>query len=136
MGFGRSRQSQALRFQQTPLCIAQVCVMFYGAFIMLILVSSSHLTDLKSLTHDVLYETYRTEKLSRTVHAEQWVIFRQSRMRFLTPILATPPSCPRTSPLRVSALRKSSSVVKKRRYVPPCIIAKNNQVNLLWRIVA
>lgn len=32
---------------------------------------SSHLADLKSLTHDVLYETYRTEKLSRTVHTEQ-----------------------------------------------------------------
>lgn len=30
---------------------------------------SSHLSDLKSLTHDVLYETYRTEKLSRSVHA-------------------------------------------------------------------
>ena len=26
---------------------------------------SSHLGDLKSLTEDVLYETYRTEKLSR-----------------------------------------------------------------------
>lgn len=32
---------------------------------------NSHLTELKSLTHDVLYETYRTEKLSRTVHADQ-----------------------------------------------------------------
>jgi len=31
---------------------------------------NSHLADLKSLTHDVLYETYRTEKLSRTVHPE------------------------------------------------------------------
>ncbi|KAG5349849.1 hypothetical protein C0989_001612 [Termitomyces sp. Mn162] len=31
---------------------------------------NSHLGDLKSLTHDVLYETYRTEKLSRTVHAD------------------------------------------------------------------
>jgi cell division control protein 11 len=31
---------------------------------------SSHLGDLKSLTHDVLYETYRTEKLSRTVHSD------------------------------------------------------------------
>jgi len=31
---------------------------------------NSHLMDLKSLTHDVLYETYRTEKLSRTVHAD------------------------------------------------------------------
>ncbi|TFK74332.1 GTP binding protein [Pluteus cervinus] len=29
----------------------------------------SHLNDLKSLTEDVLYETYRTEKLSRSVHA-------------------------------------------------------------------
>ncbi|KAF6766397.1 septin [Ephemerocybe angulata] len=29
---------------------------------------SSHLGDLKALTHDLLYETYRTEKLSRTVH--------------------------------------------------------------------
>ena len=28
---------------------------------------SSHLNDLKSLTEDVLYETYRTEKLSRSV---------------------------------------------------------------------
>ncbi|KAF9036430.1 septin [Hymenopellis radicata] len=31
---------------------------------------NSHLADLKSLTHDVLYETYRTEKLSRTVHTD------------------------------------------------------------------
>ncbi|TFK76900.1 GTP binding protein [Pluteus cervinus] len=31
---------------------------------------NSHLADLKSLTHDVLYETYRTEKLSRTVHPD------------------------------------------------------------------
>ncbi|KAJ3527349.1 hypothetical protein NMY22_g9817 [Coprinellus aureogranulatus] len=31
---------------------------------------SSHLGDLKSLTHDVLYETYRTEKLSRTVNPD------------------------------------------------------------------
>jgi septin family protein len=36
----------------------------------IIIISSSHLADLKSLTHDVLYETYRTEKLSRTVHAD------------------------------------------------------------------
>lgn len=36
---------------------------------------SSHLADLKSLTHDVLYETYRTEKLSRTVHTDtQYVL--------------------------------------------------------------
>lgn len=32
--------------------------------------ASSHLADLKSLTHDLLYETYRTEKLSKTVHVD------------------------------------------------------------------
>lgn len=32
---------------------------------------NTHLTELKSLTHDVLYETYRTEKLSRTVQSDQ-----------------------------------------------------------------
>lgn len=32
---------------------------------------------MKALTHDVLYETYRTEKLSRTVHSDtQYVIVR------------------------------------------------------------
>jgi cell division control protein 11 len=31
---------------------------------------NTHLTDLKSLTHDVMYESYRTEKLSKTVHAD------------------------------------------------------------------
>jgi len=32
--------------------------------------SSSHLNDLKSLTEDVLYETYRTEKLSRSLNPD------------------------------------------------------------------
>jgi cell division control protein 11 len=32
--------------------------------------SSTHLTDLKEITHDFLYENYRTEKLSRTVHSD------------------------------------------------------------------
>lgn len=32
---------------------------------------NSHLADLKSLTDDVLYETYRTEKLSRTMHPSE-----------------------------------------------------------------
>lgn len=31
---------------------------------------NTHLADLKALTHDVLYETYRTEKLSRTVNSD------------------------------------------------------------------
>ena len=34
----------------------------------LCIVSSSHLQDLKEITHDFLYENYRTEKLSRTVN--------------------------------------------------------------------
>lgn len=29
---------------------------------------NTHLTDLKEITHDFLYENYRTEKLSRTVN--------------------------------------------------------------------
>lgn len=29
---------------------------------------STHLQDLKEITHDFLYENYRTEKLSRTVN--------------------------------------------------------------------
>ena len=37
---------------------------------MLIHFDSTHLADLKALTHDLLYETYRTEKLSRTVHSD------------------------------------------------------------------
>ncbi|EST09475.1 Cell division protein GTP binding [Kalmanozyma brasiliensis GHG001] len=31
---------------------------------------NTHLTDLKEITHDFLYENYRTEKLSRTVHSD------------------------------------------------------------------
>jgi len=33
-------------------------------------VLGSHLGDLKSLTEDILYETYRTEKLSRSAHSD------------------------------------------------------------------
>lgn len=43
---------------------------FKAPILKILLHTSSHLGDLKSLTHDVLYETYRTEKLSRTVHSE------------------------------------------------------------------
>lgn len=32
---------------------------------------SSHLQDLKEITHDFLYENYRTEKLSRTVEDDE-----------------------------------------------------------------
>ena len=30
---------------------------------------NTHLTDLKEITHDFLYENYRTEKLSRSVNS-------------------------------------------------------------------
>lgn len=30
---------------------------------------------MKSLTHDLLYETYRTEKLSRTVHSDTQYVY-------------------------------------------------------------
>lgn len=39
-----------------------------------ILSSRSHLNDLKTLTEDVLYETYRTEKLSKTVTDNRFVL--------------------------------------------------------------
>jgi cell division control protein 11 len=47
--------------------------------------TSTHLADLKALTHDVLYETYRTEKLSRTVNNDTQSVFR-SRFQS-TPLL-------------------------------------------------
>lgn len=33
---------------------------------------STHLTDLKEITHDFLYENYRTEKLSRSVNMPEY----------------------------------------------------------------
>lgn len=48
-----------------------LCLFVSSSLIRITTLNSSHLTDLKSLTDDVLYETYRTEKLSRTVHADQ-----------------------------------------------------------------
>ena len=58
--FSRLR-SALLKFVQVPIPLA----LFIDA-----LTCSTHLTDLKSLTHDVMYETYRTEKLSKTVHSD------------------------------------------------------------------
>ena len=39
------------------------------------------MADLKALTHDVLYETYRTEKLSRTVNNNDTQYVLRSRFR-------------------------------------------------------
>jgi len=46
------------------------------------------LADLKALTHDVLYETYRTEKLSRTVNNDTQYV-HCSRFR-RAPLLTRP----------------------------------------------
>ena len=41
----------------------------------------SHLSDLKSLTEDVLYEIYRTEKLSKTVTDNRFGFWDVVRMQ-------------------------------------------------------
>ena len=83
---------------------------------------SSHLADLKSLTHDVLYETYRTEKLSRTVHSDtQCVLSFLVPLLFLTPVSAgTRPFFRSSLRARVFVSRKKSSAGRKRRSVVCC----------------
>ena len=83
---------------------------------------STHLADLKALTHDVLYETYRTEKLSRTVHSDtQCVLSFLVPLLFLTPVSAgTRPFFRRSLRVRVFVSRKNSSAGRKRRSVVCC----------------
>lgn len=76
MGHCRSRQPEALRLHASQERIAQVCILLFIFFrrrsrLLHPLIASTHLGDLKALTHDVLYETYRTEKLSRTVNHDK-----------------------------------------------------------------
>lgn len=80
---------------------------------------STHLADLKALTHDLLYETYRTEKLSRTVHSDtQCVYVKLSVVPKLTRICAGTPLCfRRSSQARVSVSRRSNFVGRRRRCV-------------------
>src|SRR5882762_4168814 len=80
---------------------------------------SSHLADLKSLTHDVLYETYRTEKLSRTVHSDTQCVYHFHIVYCaLTDCIAvTLPSFLKSSLPRASVLKKSNSAERKKSSV-------------------
>ena len=50
--------------------------------------TSTHLSDLKALTHDVLYEYYRTEKLSRSVTNDaQYVLCSRFPRAFVDPLV-------------------------------------------------
>lgn len=85
--------------------------------------SSSHLADLKSLTHDVLYETYRTEKLSRTVHADttQYVDLLHSTSHSYSFPSGIPLFSQKSLRRKACALKKNSYVVRRRRFVlTPC----------------
>lgn len=81
---------------------------------------STHLADLKSLTHDVLYETYRTEKLSRTVHSDTQCVLSNKllRSRRTNLLVGIPQSCPRSWPVKACVSRRNNSVARKRRQVP------------------
>lgn len=52
----------------------------------------SHLADLKEITHDFLYENYRTEKLSRSVEGGATAYVSKYRLSILTPGTDSPNS--------------------------------------------
>lgn len=68
-----SGQSPAFGFCSFEIGLVKVISVTYPPFqclhhsLTLFFICSSHLQDLKEITHDFLYENYRTEKLSRTV---------------------------------------------------------------------
>ena len=66
--------SDFVRLRGAILGCDSIHVCFLNEFVQLML-SRSHLNDLKSLTEDVLYETYRTEKLSKTVTDNRYVLW-------------------------------------------------------------
>ena len=91
------------------------------------------MADLKALTHDLLYETYRTEKLSRTVHsdtqdwsilpeelASQSVRLKEEQLRREEEKVSRPPvrvTCADASPrqLREIELRVQREINEKRQ---------------------
>lgn len=81
----------------------------------------SHLADLKEITHDFLYENYRTEKLSKSVDGGVGkYACRVGSLLAHANDLSAPrirPSTPKTSPTNRYASRRSSSVVKRRSCV-------------------
>jgi len=81
----------------------------------------SHLGDLKTLTEDVLYETYRTEKLSRAVSADNRFVITlvSGPLNLIHGLNLVILNCfPRIWPVKVSVSRRSSSAVRRRRQVP------------------
>jgi len=74
------------------------------------------------LTHDVLYETYRTEKLSRTVHSDTQSVDPPSYqvLNFTNFLVPDPTEIPQSflknSLLRAFASRRNNSEKKKKRY--------------------
>jgi septin family protein len=79
----------------------------------------SHLADLKEITHDFLYENYRTEKLSKSVDGGAKYdipsITYGIRLTFFT-VPRTRPSTLKISPHNLFASRRSSSGVRRRSY--------------------
>lgn len=77
----------------------------------------SHLADLKEITHDFLYENYRTEKLSKSVDGgvSKYVAPpHPSSYANMATAHKIRPSTLKTSPTSPSASRKNSSDVRKR----------------------
>lgn len=82
---------------------------------------STHLTDLKEITHDFLYENYRTEKVRRSTGRRELPFTNchislslpsSSRAQFTVTMLI--PRCQvMSSPIRVCDSRRSSSVERK-----------------------
>lgn len=79
----------------------------------------SHLADLKEITHDFLYENYRTEKLSKSVDGGVRFVPLVILQRCITNTFVahkTPRSTQKTSPTNLCALRKNNFDVKKRSF--------------------
>lgn len=80
----------------------------------------SHLADLKEITHDFLYENYRTEKLSKSVDGgvNKYVSAEFPPLILLTlyEALRIHRSTPKIWPTSQYVSRKSNSVVKRRSY--------------------
>lgn len=69
MGYRGSRQPPPFRFceaAQRDSGVSHNYDYYLPFFFLLTGSGSAHLNDLKSITEDILYETYRTEKLSRS----------------------------------------------------------------------
>ena len=92
---------------------------------------------MKALTHDVLYETYRTEKLSRTVHSDtQYVVLAStselhSRRRCLRDSSILPEE------LATQSVRlKEEQLRREEEKVCLCCHSRNHKLRKLMRLTA